>query len=193
MACHSSIFAWRLPWTEEPGGLQSMGSQRAGLSTQRPHTHIYLIRDFPCLLHKLPLYNWSGQCPSVQFTYLLHNFNHRNHSTTTEVKFLKSVKVGKAEIEGSRNHKRDFPGGPVVKNTSCNAGDKGSIPGQETKIPRAEKQQSPCTATTEPSHSRAHVPQLQSLRAAMKMLHATAETRHSPTDTQIYKKRNHNK
>ena len=25
---HSSILAWRIPWTEEPGGLQSMGSQR---------------------------------------------------------------------------------------------------------------------------------------------------------------------
>ena len=30
MAPHSSILAWRTPWTEEPGGLQSMGSQRAG-------------------------------------------------------------------------------------------------------------------------------------------------------------------
>ena len=27
MATHSSIFAWRIPWTEEPGGLQSMGLQ----------------------------------------------------------------------------------------------------------------------------------------------------------------------
>ena len=28
MATHSRILAWRIPWTEEPGGLQSMGSQR---------------------------------------------------------------------------------------------------------------------------------------------------------------------
>ena len=28
MAIHSSILAWRIPWTEEPGRLQSMGSQR---------------------------------------------------------------------------------------------------------------------------------------------------------------------
>ena len=28
MATHSSVLAWRIPWTEEPGGLQSMGSQR---------------------------------------------------------------------------------------------------------------------------------------------------------------------
>ena len=30
MATHYSILAWRIPWAEEPGGLQSMGSQRVG-------------------------------------------------------------------------------------------------------------------------------------------------------------------
>ena len=30
MATHSGILAWRIPWTEEPGGLQSVGSQRVG-------------------------------------------------------------------------------------------------------------------------------------------------------------------
>ena len=30
LAAHSNIFAWRIPGTEEPGGLQSMGSQRVG-------------------------------------------------------------------------------------------------------------------------------------------------------------------
>ena len=30
LATHSSILAWRISWTEEPGGLQSMGSQRVG-------------------------------------------------------------------------------------------------------------------------------------------------------------------
>ena len=30
MTTHSSIPAWKIPWTEEPGGLQSMGSQRVG-------------------------------------------------------------------------------------------------------------------------------------------------------------------
>ena len=30
MATHSSILAWRIPWTEEPGGLKSKGSQRVG-------------------------------------------------------------------------------------------------------------------------------------------------------------------
>ena len=31
MATHSSILAWKIPWTEEPGRLQSMGSQRVEL------------------------------------------------------------------------------------------------------------------------------------------------------------------
>ena len=39
MATHSSIFAWRIPWTEEPGGLQSMGSQRFGHDRVTKHTH----------------------------------------------------------------------------------------------------------------------------------------------------------
>ena len=30
MATHSSVLAWKIPWTEEPGSLQSMGSQRVG-------------------------------------------------------------------------------------------------------------------------------------------------------------------
>ena len=30
MATHSSVLVWRIPWTEEPGGLQSLGSQRVG-------------------------------------------------------------------------------------------------------------------------------------------------------------------
>ena len=30
MATHTSILAWRIPWTEEPGGLQSIGLQRVG-------------------------------------------------------------------------------------------------------------------------------------------------------------------
>ena len=32
METHSGVLAWRIPWSEEPGGLQSMGSQRVGHS-----------------------------------------------------------------------------------------------------------------------------------------------------------------
>ena len=41
MATHSSTLAWKIPWTEEPGGLQSMGSLRVG-RTERLHFHFSL-------------------------------------------------------------------------------------------------------------------------------------------------------
>ena len=62
MATHYSIFAWRIPWTEEPGQLQSMGSQKVteqlalelySLTLTHTHTHrpyFFSIRtmSFPC-------------------------------------------------------------------------------------------------------------------------------------------------
>ena len=41
MATHSNILAWRIPWTEERGGLQSMGSQRVRCNLA--HTHAPLL------------------------------------------------------------------------------------------------------------------------------------------------------
>ena len=46
----------------------------------------------------------------------------------------------------------DFCSGAAVKNPSCNTGDAGSIPGQETKIPHAMGQLSPHATTTEAEH-----------------------------------------
>ena len=42
MAPHSSTLAWKIPWTEEPGGLQSMGSLRVSDMTERLHFHFSL-------------------------------------------------------------------------------------------------------------------------------------------------------
>ena len=42
MAAHSSTLAWKIPWTEEPGRLQSMGSLRVGHMTERLHFHFSL-------------------------------------------------------------------------------------------------------------------------------------------------------
>ena len=40
MATHSSILTWRIPWTEESGGLLSMRSQRVGHDLVTKHSHI---------------------------------------------------------------------------------------------------------------------------------------------------------
>ena len=41
MATHSSILAWEIPWTEEPGRLQSTGSQRVGHDGATKHFHFH--------------------------------------------------------------------------------------------------------------------------------------------------------
>ena len=46
MATHSSIPAWRIPRTEEPGGLQSMGSQRRRHDNMIEHTHTQTHTQF---------------------------------------------------------------------------------------------------------------------------------------------------
>ena len=50
MATHSSILAWRIPWTEEPGRLQSMGSQRVGYD----FTFTFPSLSVSCLCENLP-------------------------------------------------------------------------------------------------------------------------------------------
>ena len=48
IATHSSILAWRISWTEEPGGLQSLGSQRVGLRDTHTHIHTHKTESFCC-------------------------------------------------------------------------------------------------------------------------------------------------
>ena len=45
MAAHSSILAWRIPWTEEAGGLQLMGSRRVGHDWSSAHTHSHVLSE----------------------------------------------------------------------------------------------------------------------------------------------------
>ena len=61
MATHSSIVAWRIPWTEEPGGLQSMEVTKSRtLLSARTHTHThahfnvytpFLLAQTPCSIN----------------------------------------------------------------------------------------------------------------------------------------------
>ena len=55
MATHSSILAWRIPWTEEPGGLQSMGLQRVGHDWVTNTLHAIWCPRFDCHLITLEL------------------------------------------------------------------------------------------------------------------------------------------
>ena len=54
MATHSSVLAWEVPWTEEPGGLQSMGSQRAGYDLATAHACTMCQTVWEALRYLLP-------------------------------------------------------------------------------------------------------------------------------------------
>ena len=58
MDTHSSILAWRIPWTEESGGLQSMGSQRV--------RHKYLNAEFQRIARRDKKAFFSDQCKEIE-------------------------------------------------------------------------------------------------------------------------------
>ena len=71
MATHSSIFAWKIPWTEEPGGLQSMGSQRVrhNLATKSPQT-LMTMTVFYCFIYMCMMSLGEGNGTSLQYSCL---------------------------------------------------------------------------------------------------------------------------
>ena len=64
MATHFSIFAWRIPWTEEPGGLQSLGSWRVKRDWAANPLHCQLNRKSgaPSYIPQIPLLMTSAPC-----------------------------------------------------------------------------------------------------------------------------------
>ena len=53
METHSSVLAWKIPWTEESGGLQSLGLQRVGHVWARTHTYSHWVQSSCIFLHQL--------------------------------------------------------------------------------------------------------------------------------------------
>ena len=126
VAIHSSILAWRIPWTEEPDRLQSMGSQKSwtGLkwlsnleadasssyqlpSTPAPSSFTVLRKKAAQFLPNLSL--WDGEVSTQNFKDIYFSFFWKKN--------FKDIYLG------------FFPGGSVGKESACSAGDLGSIPG----------------------------------------------------------------
>ena len=68
MATHSSTLAWKIPWTEEPGGLQSMGSQEVGTQLNT------IIISHPCMttgkIIVMTIRSFVGKVMSLLFNML---------------------------------------------------------------------------------------------------------------------------
>ena len=74
MATHSSILVWKIPWTEEPGGLQSMGSQRVGHNWVT-NTFTSLPKDYPRCITVAPIARKS--VPPMYSALCSHDFKIR--------------------------------------------------------------------------------------------------------------------
>ena len=73
MATHSSILAWRIPWMEEPGGLQSTGSQSRTRLSDLSFTFTFLVNR----VMKKCRPNLSTSQPSGEVTFSSKQWNHR--------------------------------------------------------------------------------------------------------------------
>ena len=89
IATHSSILAWRMPWTEEPGGLQSMEPQRVRHDWAHTHVHIHVnmlwwLTEFQIFYSHLPakcigpLTLWVTVTESISFTSVYCSIVWRN-------------------------------------------------------------------------------------------------------------------
>ena len=77
MAPHSSTFAWKIPWTEEPGRLQSMGSRRVR-NTERLHFHALekeMATHSSILAWRIPRTGEPGRLPSMGLNRVRHDWS----------------------------------------------------------------------------------------------------------------------
>ena len=119
MAAHSSILAWRLPWTEEPGGLQSMGLQESDTAERLNHQQDTgeapgSFRHWPCTEPRTcPLSSKAdlGFTPTYYFPLAMTSF-------TVPSVFLPSLSSGHCQPPAWRG--QEVPGCPEgVRNTHC--------------------------------------------------------------------------
>ena len=105
MAPHSSTFAWKIPWTDEPAWLQSMGSLR-------------VRHDWATSLSCIGERNGNPlQCSCLE--------NPRDEGAWWAAVYG----VAQSRTRLKRLSSKGFPGGSDGKESYCNAGDRGSIPG----------------------------------------------------------------
>ena len=67
MAAHASILAWRISWTEEPGGLQSMGSQELDM-TWRPKHHRHRLHSKQYSVERMGQMHGDCRVPEESFS-----------------------------------------------------------------------------------------------------------------------------
>ena len=81
MATCSSILAWKILWTEEPGRLQFMGLQCCRLNTSTYITKINTTKEYAGQLLGRHLEIYRNTCPAFKKTFYMHPISQRNFDT----------------------------------------------------------------------------------------------------------------
>ena len=102
MATHSNILAWKTPWTEESGGVQSLGSQRVGHDWVA-NTHYYGILSIVMRRYSLFLKHWSAS-NSVPLPWCLYHFG---EGTLISVPWFPFWKMKKKMVPITKNNRWD--------------------------------------------------------------------------------------
>ena len=156
---------------EVPGDLHSSGGIPQLASAGCVNSPALLPITVTYTVPRIPLEDWatvtltglyliSNPCLAVFSSYSITSFSWEYFLINHKSLWHGSSSQGLLwEIQSKRDIFQDFPGGPVVKNPSCDAGETGSTPGWGTKIPHAVGQPSPHATTREPvcHNYRAHV------------------------------------
>ena len=105
IATHTSILAWRIPWIEEPGGLQSMGSQRVRhnwATNTHTHTHTHIITSGELMLtnHRIQTTHLDGLASWWARNHSWFSLLHQSPSFTYRVPIF-----GVYQVLGSKTEK----------------------------------------------------------------------------------------
>ena len=87
MATHSSILAWKIPWTVEPGELQSMGLQKSDM-TERLHSLTFICMHTYICMYIYALFHYD--LSSVQFSHSVVS----NSATSGTVAYQAPLSMG---------------------------------------------------------------------------------------------------
>ena len=71
MSIHSSTLAWKIPWTEEPDGLQSMGSQRAGHDRE---TSLFTLLTLKIISYSMTVFSMLKICILFPFPNIIQYY-----------------------------------------------------------------------------------------------------------------------
>ena len=96
MATHSSTLVWEIPWTEEPGGLQSKGSKSIGHDRATKYIHIQLTVFSPISQRHLS----PSLCSPCEKEGLIQTIQYK--SIASNISIVKGMKAGNFDVELGR-------------------------------------------------------------------------------------------